>query len=71
MPNAQLEQIPHSLLRSNHSFPFFMETPNAREQRQEKEMKTGSLEEWKQKRRPCFPTSTLILFSSPAFFFFF
>ena len=25
MPNAQLEQIPHSLLRSNHSFPFFMD----------------------------------------------
>lgn len=70
MPNDWLEQIPHSLLRSNHPFPFLTEMSNAREGRQEKEMKTGSPEEWKQKYRPYFPTPTPILFSPLPLFVF-
>jgi hypothetical protein len=38
------EQVSHSLLRNNHSFPFSTEMPNTREGEQEKEMKTGSYE---------------------------
>lgn len=71
-----LNRAPHSLLRSNHSFSFFTEMPNAREGKQEKEMKTGSCEKWKQRCRPYFPASRPIPFSPPqclfgGFFFFF
>lgn len=44
MPNAWLEQIPHYLLRSNHSFPLFTEMANTRERKWEKEMRMGNQE---------------------------